>query len=106
MAVLAWQESPLRAAAGDPQDGFEETAYIAPGFLRAISMARLEPGTAARIFTGAPLPEGADAVVMQEQAEPVDTATPSRSSAATRNPLPRSLNSRMAASRRRAARCS
>ena len=29
--------------------------------------ARLEPGTAARIFTGAPLPEGADAVVMQEQ---------------------------------------
>ncbi len=27
---------------------------------------RLEAGTAARIFTGAPLPEGADAVVMQE----------------------------------------
>ena len=27
----------------------------------------LEPGTAARIFTGAPIPEGADAVVMQEQ---------------------------------------
>ncbi|WP_341645092.1 molybdopterin molybdotransferase MoeA [Thauera sp. SDU_THAU2] len=26
----------------------------------------LQPGTAARIFTGAPLPEGADAVVMQE----------------------------------------
>ena len=26
----------------------------------------LEPGTAARIFTGAPLPEGADTVVMQE----------------------------------------
>src|SRR3954465_7422605 len=26
----------------------------------------LEPGTAARIFTGAPLPPGADAVVMQE----------------------------------------
>jgi molybdopterin molybdotransferase len=30
----------------------------------------LEPGTAARIFTGAPMPEGADAVVMQEQCEP------------------------------------
>lgn len=29
--------------------------------------ARLEPGTAARIFTGAFIPEGADAVVMQEQ---------------------------------------
>ncbi|MCP4431145.1 MAG: molybdopterin molybdotransferase MoeA [Gammaproteobacteria bacterium] len=27
----------------------------------------LEPGTAARIFTGAPIPEGADTVVMQEQ---------------------------------------
>lgn len=29
----------------------------------------LEPGTAARIFTGAPVPEGADAVVMQELCE-------------------------------------
>ena len=27
---------------------------------------QLEPGTAARIFTGAPVPPGADAVVMQE----------------------------------------
>jgi molybdopterin molybdotransferase len=31
--------------------------------------APLVPGTAARIFTGAPIPEGADAVVMQEDAE-------------------------------------
>ena len=30
---------------------------------------RLEPGEAARIFTGAPLPEGADAVVIQEDCE-------------------------------------
>lgn len=30
---------------------------------------RLQPGTAARIFTGAQLPAGADAVVMQEQCE-------------------------------------
>lgn len=29
----------------------------------------LQPGTAARIFTGAPIPPGADAVVMQEQCE-------------------------------------
>ena len=29
----------------------------------------LEAGTAARIFTGAPMPPGADAVVMQEQTE-------------------------------------
>ena len=32
----------------------------------------LEPGTAARIFTGAPVPEGADAIVMQEQCERLD----------------------------------
>ncbi|MBP4049660.1 molybdopterin molybdotransferase MoeA [Chromobacterium violaceum] len=31
--------------------------------------APLEPGTAARIFTGAPIPPGADAVIMQEQAD-------------------------------------
>jgi molybdopterin molybdotransferase len=34
----------------------------------------LQPGTAARIFTGAPVPEGADAIVMQEHAEPVGDA--------------------------------
>src|SRR5438067_11572242 len=31
---------------------------------------RLGPGEAARIFTGAPLPEGADAIVIQEDTEP------------------------------------
>jgi molybdopterin molybdotransferase len=31
----------------------------------------LEPGSAARIFTGATIPAGADAVVMQEETEPV-----------------------------------
>ncbi len=31
--------------------------------------AALQPGTAARIFTGAPVPAGADAIVMQEQCE-------------------------------------
>jgi molybdopterin molybdotransferase len=34
--------------------------------------AALEPGTAARIFTGAPIPAGADAVVMQEDTEALD----------------------------------
>jgi len=33
---------------------------------------RLEPGEAARIFTGAPLPPGADAIVMQEYTRPGD----------------------------------
>ena len=31
----------------------------------------LEPGTAARIFTGAPIPAGADAVIMQEKCEAI-----------------------------------
>jgi len=34
--------------------------------------APLAKGTAARIFTGAPIPEGADAVVMQEECAPLD----------------------------------
>jgi molybdopterin molybdotransferase len=34
--------------------------------------ASLAPGSAARIFTGAPVPEGADAVIMQEQVEADD----------------------------------
>ncbi|WP_424894661.1 gephyrin-like molybdotransferase Glp [Tepidimonas sp. HKU79] len=33
----------------------------------------LPPGAVARIFTGAPLPDGADAVVMQEDAAPAET---------------------------------
>lgn len=33
----------------------------------------LQPGTAARIFTGAPVPEGADAVLMQEDCEALAT---------------------------------
>lgn len=49
----------------------------APGVLLPISQRiaagqvgqPLQPGTAARIFTGAPLPAGADAIVMQEQCE-------------------------------------
>ncbi len=36
------------------------------------SGAVLLPGTAARIFTGAPAPSGADAIVMQEDCEPFD----------------------------------
>jgi molybdopterin molybdotransferase len=32
----------------------------------------LQPGTAARIFTGAPVPQGADAIVMQEDTESLD----------------------------------
>ena len=35
----------------------------------------LQPGTAARIFTGAPIPEGADAVLMQEDCEALPAVT-------------------------------
>ncbi|RKH03158.1 molybdopterin molybdenumtransferase MoeA [Corallococcus sp. CA047B] len=35
----------------------------------------LQPGEAARVFTGAPLPTGADAVVRQEAARPTDDGT-------------------------------
>jgi molybdopterin molybdotransferase len=35
--------------------------------------APLQAGTVARIFTGAPVPEGADAVVMQEDCQAVST---------------------------------
>jgi len=34
----------------------------------------LQPGTAARIFTGAPVPDGADAVIMQERVQLADNA--------------------------------
>lgn len=51
---------------------------IAPGVQLPVSQripagsagAPLQPGTAARIFTGAPVPDGADAVVMQEDCTP------------------------------------
>ena len=31
VAILAWQESPLRAATSNPQDSFEETTAITSG---------------------------------------------------------------------------
>jgi molybdopterin molybdotransferase len=36
----------------------------------------LQAGSVARIFTGAPIPDGADAVIMQEDCEPVGDAKP------------------------------
>ena len=52
---------------------------IEPGVVLSVSQriaaghpaAPLRPGTCARIFTGAPMPEGADAVVMQEDTREV-----------------------------------
>jgi molybdopterin molybdotransferase len=52
--ALAWQEGVNR---------YRLTGEIAAGDGQSY---RLEPGTAMRIFTGAPVPEGADTVVQQE----------------------------------------
>jgi gephyrin len=53
-AVIAADDSPVRRVVGEQLAG-------------ANADLRLEPGTAIRITTGAPLPPGADAVVMLEQ---------------------------------------
>ena len=64
----------------------------------------LQPGTAARIFTGGPIPLGADAIVIQEVCEPVgdgiriieapqpgaEPARTSRAAARSSRPVPRS----------------
>lgn len=53
--LVAAQGAPLQVSQRIPAGHFGEA---------------LLPGTVARIFTGAPVPAGADAVVMQEEAEP------------------------------------
>ncbi|HCL85755.1 MAG TPA: molybdopterin molybdenumtransferase MoeA [Comamonadaceae bacterium] len=73
-----------------PQDNSAMDGYAlrcadvaAPGALLPVSQRipagsvghALQPGTAARIFTGAPVPPGADAVVMQEDCEALEDGT-------------------------------
>ncbi|HRO02110.1 MAG TPA: molybdopterin molybdotransferase MoeA [Terricaulis sp.] len=66
-------QPPFRASA---MDGYALRAADTPGALRLVGEAgagralgrSLEPGECARIFTGAPLPAGADAVLIQEDA--------------------------------------
>ena len=66
MANSAMDGYALRSADSvDPERDLAVSQRIAAGQLGA----RLEAGTAARIFTGAPMPAGADAVVMQENCE-------------------------------------
>lgn len=54
------------ASAAEPGPSLPVSQRIAAGQTGAI----LQPGSCARIFTGAPVPVGADAVVMQEHTEP------------------------------------
>ncbi|CAM3645975.1 gephyrin-like molybdotransferase Glp [Paracidovorax anthurii] len=61
--ALRCADLPLEASAGLPV-----SQRIAAG----AAPEPLAPGTAARIFTGAPLPPGADAVVMQEECEALE----------------------------------
>jgi len=66
MANSAMDGYALRAADSvDPERDLAVSQRIAAGQVGA----RLEAGKAARIFTGAPMPAGADAVVMQENCE-------------------------------------
>jgi molybdopterin molybdotransferase len=75
-AVSPLQVPPLDNSA---MDGYALRCadVAAPGAVMAVSQripagsvgAPLQPGTVARIFTGAPVPPGADAVVMQEDCE-------------------------------------
>lgn len=66
-------QPPFRASA---MDGYALRAADTPGVLKLIGEAgagralsrSLMPGECARIFTGAPLPDGADAVLIQEEA--------------------------------------
>jgi molybdopterin molybdotransferase len=50
----------------DLPDGIETRLPISQRIPAGVMGTELKPGTAARIFTGAPIPPGADAVVMQE----------------------------------------
>jgi molybdopterin molybdotransferase len=76
--VLATRDQPPFAASA--MDGWAVRAADGPGRLRIIGESAaghgftgtLAPGEAVRIFTGAPVPAGTDAVVIQEDATPDD----------------------------------
>lgn len=71
---------PMPPFAASSVDGFAVIAADGPGWRQIVGdqMAgyiaglRVEPGTAARVTTGAPIPPGADAMVMVEQTEEKD----------------------------------
>src|SRR3989440_3303587 len=67
MDVPPMDNSAMDGYAVRTRDG--ERLRIAEKIMAGSTGKPLEPGTAARIFTGAPIPPGADAVVMQEHCE-------------------------------------
>jgi molybdopterin molybdotransferase len=69
-----WDNTAMDGYALHSDDCGESTSLILSGFLPAGSFMRhpIEPGTAVKILTGAPIPTGADAVVPFEEAEEQD----------------------------------
>ena len=67
-----WDNSAMDGYALRLADWRGEPLVVSQRILAGSAPAPLQPGTCARIFTGAPLPEGADLVEMQENAEVLD----------------------------------
>ncbi|MCU7812310.1 MAG: molybdopterin molybdenumtransferase MoeA, partial [Candidatus Thiodiazotropha sp. (ex Notomyrtea botanica)] len=65
--VPPWDNSAMDGYAINTRDLVKlESLRVAQRIPAGAAGSELQPGTAARIFTGAPVPPGADAVVMQE----------------------------------------
>ena len=77
-SVLASEDMPPFAAAGVDgfairvADGAANRRYLGEQMAGAVSGLQVEPGTAVRITTGAPVPPGTEAIVMVEVAEERD----------------------------------
>ena len=77
LAEAVFADGPMPPFAASAKDGYAVVAADGVGWREVVGEAtagrapdvRVRPGTAARITTGAPLPDGADAVVMVEQTE-------------------------------------
>lgn len=85
VAVSAMDGYAVRAAEHGPDRPWPVAGVVAAGSGQQV----LAPGGVARIFTGAPLPQGADAVIIQENAtRQGDTVTFARASAVGENVRP------------------
>jgi molybdopterin molybdotransferase len=80
LAEDVFADEPMPPFAAASVDGFAVIAADGPGPRRIVgnqiaghvAELRIEPGTAARVTTGAPIPSGADTMVMVEQTEEKD----------------------------------
>ena len=73
MDGYATRAADVRGASASAPVRLRVVEQIAAG---AFPARAIGPGECARIFTGAPIPPGADTVVMQEQCEPLATDAP------------------------------